>query len=485
MTAPPPVSSTPPPSSSSPTSSDSPPAAPPRLPPEASPRAHRAVRRLLAPVQAFLQIQAASGIALMIVTAIALIWANSRWAGSYHALWHMPVTIGFGDWQLAQPLHFWINDVVMTVFFFVAGLEIRREIAGGELSDLRRASLPLAAALGGMLLPAGIYAVLNHGGAGASGWGVPMATDIAFAVGILALLGSRVPPALRVLLLALAVIDDIGAIVVIAVFYSSGVQLAGLAVAAAACLLIVFLQRFGLRRGWHYLPAGALVWLGLYQAGIHPTLAGVLIGLLTPARAWLGPEGFAAAAAPLVDEASRAPAHGLLELVDEVGRLRRESVPPTEYIVHKLHSLVAFVIMPLFALANAGVALGGAKLSGDGFTVFLGIVLGLVVGKTFGIFLTAWLTAKLGLCSLPRDTRWSGVVLVGMTGGIGFTMSLFVAQLAFPPGPLLETAKLAILVGSAAAAILGLAYGALTLKAPAANAPAFADAATAESSNEV
>jgi NhaA family Na+:H+ antiporter len=443
------------------------------------------VRRLLAPVQAFLQIQAASGIALVIVTAVALIWANSRWADSYHALWHTPFGLGLGSWSFVKPLHFWVNDVLMTIFFFVAGLEIRREIHSGELSDLRRAALPLAAALGGMLVPAAIYVAWNHGHAGASGWGVPMATDIAFAVGILALLGRRVPPALRILLLALAVIDDIGAIVVIAFFYSSGVQLAGLGIAAAGCATILLLQRIGLRRAWHYIPAGVVVWAGLYHAGVHPTLAGVLVGLLTPARAWLGAAGFAEQTAPLVADAGRQPAHGLLELVDEIGRLRREAVPPAEYLVHQLHHLVAFVIMPLFALANAGVSLGGAELGGDGMRVFLGIAVGLFVGKTFGIFAAAWLTAKLGLCALPRDVRWSGILLVGMTGGIGFTMSLFVAQLAFPSGPLLETAKLGILLGSTIAALAGLGYGALTLRAPRPGEQPFADEVTAESSSEV
>lgn len=461
------------------------PSSPSSLPPEASPRAHRALRRLLAPVQAFLDIQAASGIALVVVTAVALIWANSRWADSYHALWHLPIGLGLGEWSFVQPLHFWVNDVLMTIFFFVVGLEIRREMHGGELSDLRRASLPLAAALGGMLLPAAIYAALNHGGPGAGGWGVPMATDIAFAVGVLALLGERVPPALRILLLALAVIDDIGAILVIAIFYSSGIQLSGLGLAAAGCALILVQQRLGLRRAWHYLPAGALVWAGLYRAGVHPTLAGVIIGLLTPARAWLGADGFSAQAGPLVTEAAAQPAHQLLGIVDEVGRLSREAAPPTESLVHQLHRLVAFGIMPLFALANAGVALGGAELSSAGLLVFTGIVAGLAIGKTFGIFLACWLTTKLGLCVLPRDARWSGIVLVGMTGGIGFTMSLFVAQLAFPAGALLETAKLGILVGSTIAALMGLAYGALTLRKRSAEQPPFVDAATAESSADV
>lgn len=455
------------------------------LPPEASARAHQALRRLLAPVQAFLQIEAASGIALMIATALALGWANSPWAHSYHDLWHLPLGIGLGDWSFVRPLHFWVNDVLMAVFFFVVGLEIRRELHAGELSDVRRASLPLAAALGGMLLPAGIYLALNYGRAGMHGWGVPMATDIAFAVGVLALLGPRVPPALRILLLALAVIDDIGAILVIAIFYTDGVKLSGLGLALIGVLAILVQQRLGARRAWSYIPVGAVVWIGLYIAGVHPTLAGVIIGLLTPARAWLGAEGFAHEAAPLVAEAPRQRSHELLGVLDEVGRLRREAVPPTEYLIHRLHSVVAFGIMPLFALANAGVSLGGASLHGDGIYVFVGVVAGLVVGKTFGILVACRLTVAAGVAALPRDASWPGVALVGLTAGIGFTMSLFVAQLAFPPGPLLETAKLAILVGSAISALVGLAYGAATLRAPAADEPAFVDAATAESAAEV
>lgn len=455
------------------------------LPPEASARAHRALRRLLAPVQAFLQIEAASGIALMIATALALSWANSPWAHSYHDLWHLPVGLGLGEWSFVRPLHFWVNDVLMAIFFFVVGLEIRRELHAGELSEARRAALPLAAALGGMLLPAGIYLALNYGRPGMHGWGVPMATDIAFAVGVLALLGPRVPAALRILLLALAVIDDIGAILVIAIFYSDGVKMFGLGIAVLGMLTIVVQQRLGARRAWNYIPAGVVVWVGLYTAGVHPTLAGVIVGLLTPARSWLGAEGFTQEAAPLVADAARQRSHELLGILDEVGRLRREAVPPTEYLIHRLHGVVAFGVMPLFALANAGVSLGGASLHGDSAYVFFGIVAGLVVGKTFGVLVACRLTTSAGISMLPRDASWRGVALVGLTAGIGFTMSLFVAQLAFPPGPLLETAKLAILVGSAIAALIGLAYGAVTLRAPAADEPAFVDAATAESAAEV
>ncbi len=459
---------------------------PSALPPEASPLAHSAVRRLLAPVQAFLQIEAASGLALVITTVVALVWANSPWAHAYHSLWHLELGVGLGDWSFVKPLHFWVNDGLMAIFFFVVGLEIRRELHAGELSELRRASLPLAAALGGMVLPAGIYLAFNHDRAGVHGWGVPMATDIAFAVGVLALLGQRVPPALRILLLALAVIDDIGAIVVIAMFYSNGVAPWGLGVAALGCVGIVTLQRLAVRRAAAYVPVGAVVWAGLYFSGVHPTLAGVIIGLLTPARAWLGAEGFASRAAPLVADAGKQPEHALLGVLDEVGRLRREAVPPTVYLVHRLHRVVAFGIMPLFALANAGVELGGADLSGDGLYVFLGVALGLVVGKPLGILAACRGTTAVGVAMLPRDARWGGVLLVGLTGGIGFTMSLFVAQLAFPPqSPLLETAKLAILVGSTASALIGLAYGAVTLRAPRVGERPFADAAAAEGSAEL
>jgi Na+:H+ antiporter, NhaA family len=452
-----------------------------QLPPEASPRAHRAIRRLLRPVQAFLRIEAASGIVLIVVTALALAWANSPWRESYHALWHAPIGVLAGDWASVHTLHFVINDVLMTVFFFVVGLEIRREIAGGELSTPRRAALPLAAAVGGMLLPAAIYAAINHGGPGAAGWGIPMATDIAFAVGVMALLGSRVPGALRVLLLALAVIDDIGAILVIAIFYTEGVALHGLGVAAAGVGAVAVVQRVGLRHPAMYLPAGIAVWSGLYAAGVHPTLAGVVLGLLTPARAWLGPEGFVAAVGPRLDRATSVETHELLADLDAVAEAQREAVPPTEYLIHRLHGVVAFVIMPLFAFANAGVSLDGVELDAASWPVVAGIVLGLVVGKGVGITLACAVAVRSGIAIRPTGASWRGVALVGVVGGIGFTMSLFIAQLAFPPGPMLQAAKLGILVGSAIAAVLGLVAGRFLLSGDAARP--HADEAAAERSD--
>ena len=334
------------------------------LPPGAWAPVHAAARRLLSPIQRFLQIEAASGVVLIMATVIALGWANSPWASSYLALWHTDVTVALGSWSFGRPLHFWVNDGLMTIFFFVVGLEIRREMYDGALSEPRRAAFPLAAACGGMLLPAAIYAAFNFGRAGASGWGVPMATDIAFAIGVLTLLGRRVAPELRVLLLALAVIDDIGAILVIAMFYSEPIALEGLGVVGGGIALIGLLKAAGVGAPPAYVLPGVIVWAGLYLAGIHPTLAGVLLGLLTPVRAW-----------------SRT--------ADDL-----EAESPAARLQHALHRWVAFAIMPLFALANAGVALGGASLGGDAGLVLAGIIAGLVLGKPSGIFLACRLSVR-------------------------------------------------------------------------------------------
>jgi len=438
---------------------------PSSLPPETWEPAHRAAQALAAPVQRVLAIEAASGLLLLAAAALALVWANTAWSEHYRALWETPIGVAVGEAGFVRPLHFWINDGLMTVFFFVVGLEIRREIHEGELAGLRRAALPVAAALGGMLVPAAIYAALNAGRAGEAGWAVPMATDIAFAVGALTLLGSRVPGAARVLLLALAVIDDIGAIVVIALCYGGDLARSGLAIASSGLAVVLVLRGAGVRSSLAYIAPGVVVWAGLYRAGIHPTLAGVLLGLLAPVRPWFGPEGFAAAAQPhlhaLGEAASR---EELLAHLGEIERARREAVSPVERLLHVLHPWVAYGVMPLFALANAGVALGAAELSGDAGWIFLGIALGLAAGKPLGIAAASLAASRLGLARRSEELTGARIALVGMVGGIGFTMSLFIAQLAFPPGPLLETAKLAILAGSGAAIALGLGYGALTLR---------------------
>jgi NhaA family Na+:H+ antiporter len=445
---------------------------------------------MLAPVESFLAIEAASGIILLCAAVIALAWANSRFFDSYQALWHTPIGLKLGAWSFERDLHFWINDGLMTIFFFVVGLEIRREIHRGELSELRRASLPLAAALGGMLVPAAIFLALNRGLPTASGWGVPMATDIAFAVGVLALLGKRVPPALRVLLLALAVIDDVGAILVIAFFYSSGIEPWGLALVGAGMAWIIVMKNLGVRSALAYVPAGTLVWAGAYTTGVHPTLAGVVVGLVTPVHGELGPHRFVAAASERLESLRRKsadPDHREEHLVHDLEKLRREqreAISPVERLQHSLHGWVAFAIMPIFALANAGVRLGAASFEGAAYRLALGIGLGLVVGKAVGVLGTAWLASKLGLARLPKGVSWMGVLVVGMVAGIGFTMSIFIAGLAFPAGAFLETSKLAILVGSAIAALLGLGLGRATLKAPGAESGAARTAFEAETSTE-
>lgn len=406
----------------------------PILPPGAWAPAHAAVRRLLSPIQRFLQVEAASGLLLIAATAVAVIWANSPWSGSYVAVWHTELSLTLGAWSFGRPLHFWVNDGLMTIFFFVVGLEIRREMYQGALRELRRAALPIAAACGGMLVPAVIYAACNLGRAEIRGWGVPLATDIAFAVGVLTLLGRRVAPQVRVLLLAIAVIDDIGAILVIAIFYSEGVTPDGFALVGAGLAAVAVLRAIGARSPTAYALPGIVVWMGTLGTGIHPTLAGVVLGLLTPVRAW-----------------SRAP--------DDL-----EPESPAARLEHMLHRWVAFGIMPVFALANAGVDLGGASIRGDAGFVFAGIVVGLVVGKPTGILLACSLGIRARVAVRPAHVSRDGLAVAGMVAGIGFTMSLFIAELAFPPGPLLETAKLATFVGSSAAAALGLAMGSLRLR---------------------
>ncbi len=419
---------------------------------------------IVSPIQRILAVEAASGILLMVATAVALVLANSRWRADFEHLWHTPIGFSIGDLAFQRSLHFWINDGLMTIFFFVVGLEIRREIAEGELQTLKRAALPLMAAIGGMLVPAGVYVALNAGTSGLHGWAIPMATDIAFAVGVLTLLASRVPNQLHMLLLALAVIDDIGAIVVIALVYSGGIaphglMIAGLGIAGA------FAMRFAaVRPPLLYVVPGVVVWAGLYAAGLHPTLAGVLLGLMTPVVPWFGPSGFTETTKSHLEEIDTDDREALLHRLDEINAARKEAVSPVDRLIHGLHPWVAFGVMPVFALANAGVPLGGADLSGDGFWIFVGIIAGLALGKPLGIAGLALLSSKLGIATRPDGMRARGIGLVGIVGGIGFTMSLFIAPLAFTDRVLLDTAKLAILVGSATAMLVGITYGLIVLR---------------------
>jgi len=385
----------------------------------------------------FISVEAMSGVVLLAAAAIALGWANSPWASAYEALWHLKLGLGAAEFLPARDLHFWVNDGLMSIFFLVVGLEIRREMHEGALSDPRVATLPIVAAAGGVVVPALLYVLINTDPAARRGWAIPTATDIAFAVGVLSLIGKEVPPALRMLLLTLAIIDDIAAILVIAFFYSSGIAVGGLLIVAAGVLGVLLLQWLGVQAAVAYVLPGAVVWFGMLRAGLHPALAGVLLGLLTPAGSAFG-------------GAQRDPG------------TRRAVQSPVARVEEMLHPWVAFGIMPLFALANAGVSLQGLDLSAAApLAVGAGIVSGLVLGKPIGIVLASIVAVRLRLCALPEGVRWSHLVLIGLLGGIGFTMSIFIANLAFDDPGLLAAAKFAVLVASVLAATLGLLLGRL------------------------
>jgi NhaA family Na+:H+ antiporter len=391
--------------------------------------AQRARRAQLEPLR-FVSLEAASGLVLLLAAVLALAWANSPGAERYEALWHFGLGPGQLDFLPARDLHFFVNDGLMTIFFLVVGLEIRREMHEGSLADLRVATLPLVAAIGGVVVPALLYLLVNREPLARRGWAIPTATDIAFAVGVLALVGRGVPPALRLLLLTLAIIDDIVAILVIALVYSSGIAALGLLVVAAGVALVLLLQWLSVRRALAYVLPGVLVWYGMLRAGLHPTLAGVTLGLLTPATAAFG----------------RRPAAAVPGAGSPLARLES-----------RLHPWVAFGVMPLFALANAGVALGGLDFHGRvTLAVSGGIVLGLVVGKPAGIVLAAAVAVRSGLCALPDGLRWSHIALLGALGGIGFTMSIFISNLAFEGTALLGAARVAVLAASVLAAGLTL-----------------------------
>lgn len=428
------------------------------------PRAQLLAERAFATVERFLHIEAASGVVLLIAAALALIWANSTFADSYHALWHLPITLGIGGFSFSQSLHFIINDGLMTIFFLVVGMEIRREIHEGALSNMRQASLPIMAALGGVIVPALIYVTLNTEPSRLRGWAVPTATDIAFAVGVLALLGRGIPSNVRVFLLALAIIDDIIAVLIIALFYSGGLDLSGFLVAAMGILVVLSFQRMGIGSAFAYVLPGALVWIGLLMTGAHPTLAGVVLGMLTPVLSRPTRERpldmVAHAAQQLRGYDDQKDAHHLNMSLKQLRLAQRELLPPVVRVQMALHPWVAFGIMPIFALANAGVSMDGIDLSAAGPQwVMAGVSLALVLGKPLGIVGTSWLMVRLGWCQLPPGVSWGGVWLIGLLAGVGFTMSIFIAMLAFESEVLLGAAKIGVLAGSLIAAVLGLAWG--------------------------
>lgn len=432
------------------------------------PRAQLIAERAFTTLERFLHIEAVSGIVLLSAAAVALSCANSSLAPSYHAVWHTALSVGVGNHQISQPLHFWINDGLMTIFFLVVGMEIRREIHEGALSDLRQAALPMAAAVGGVIAPALIYLSLNADPAQRHGWAIPTATDIAFAVGVLALLGRSIPGNVRVFLLTLAIVDDVIAVLIIAFFYSGGLDYSGFAVAGLGISIVVALQRIGIGSAFAYLVPGAIVWTGMLMTGAHPTLAGVILGLMTPVVSTRTRERPRDAVKRIADELRDCDPHvgkhidTIKHAVRELRLAQRELLPPVIRVQTALHPWVAYGIMPLFALANAGVTLDGVDLSATGpQLIMIGVAFALVAGKPLGVIGVSWLAVKAGWCRLPPGVTWNGMFLIGLLAGIGFTMSIFIAMLAFADESLLSAAKLGVLLASVVAAVLGLAWGAI------------------------
>jgi Na+:H+ antiporter, NhaA family len=406
--------------------------------------------RMPAALREFLREETAGGAALMAATVLALLWANSPWQGAYDALWHTPLDVRLGRFELGGDLRQWVNEGLMALFFLVVGLEIKRELVDGELRSWRRAALPVVAAAGGMLLPAAIYAAFNAGGPGAAGWGVPMATDVAFALGVLALLGPRVPPVLKLFLLTLAIVDDLGSILVVAGFYSGALRLPALAAAAAVVVAVLGLRRARIDWMPPYVACGAGLWLALHAAGVNAALAGAAMGLLAPARPVTPPGALQRSSQAL------ASAPGPWPLQDAL-RQARGTVSTVERLEHGLHPLSAFLVVPLFALANAGVTLHGGALAERGAPLVLaGVVAGRVLGKPAGILLAVWLALRLRLGAWPAGTGWRQLAGVATVAGIGFTVPLFVADLAFPGGRFGAAVKLGLLLASLASGTAGV-----------------------------
>jgi Na+:H+ antiporter, NhaA family len=415
-------------------------------------------RLVLQPLQTFLRTEEAGGILLLAASITALIWANSPWRSSYDALWHTQLTIGLGPWSLAEDLRHWVNDALMALFFLVVGFEIKRELTTGELRQPRAAALPAIAALGGMVVPALLYLAINPSGEPARGWAIPMATDIAFALGVLAIVGRGLPAALKSFLLALAIVDDIGAILVIAIFYSGSIAAGPLLTAAGLLALILVLQRLHVRWTAVYVLVGVGVWLATFQSGIHATIAGVALGLATPAVAFQRPKAVSLEAHRIADDTVDDPvppdadAHHWLHLAG----LTREAVSPLARLEHLLHPWTSYVVIPVFALANAGVSISSSSLD-DALTsgITLGVVAGLVVGKTVGVTIFTWLATKTGITRLPEGVGWGQLVGVAALAGIGFTVSLFITSLAFQTQAIQDAAKVGILIASLLAGLLG------------------------------
>ena len=417
---------------------------------------NRPIDHILSPFQEFFQQEASSGILLIIATLIALSWANSPWADMYQSLWHTSVSFSFGSFSLSKDLLHWINDGLMAVFFFVVGLEIKREVLVGELASPRRAILPIVAAIGGMVVPASLFLLLNSRGPARAGWGIPMATDIAFALGVLSLLGKRVPLSLKIFLTAVAIVDDLGAVLVIALFYTSNIVWISLIIGVFILLVLIIINRLGVRSPLIYALLGIALWLAFLKSGVHATIAGVLLAMVIPVRTRINTDEFITHASFFLDEFRNHGKTGESVLTNKNQRASLQAIEiaaehaqtPLQRLEHVLHPWVSYFIMPVFALANAGITLQGEFLLAFTQPVTLGVMAGLIFGKQIGIFIASYMAVKFGWSDLPSGMTWTRLYGLAWLAGIGFTMSLFIASLAFGETELLSMSKAGILVAS-------------------------------------
>jgi NhaA family Na+:H+ antiporter len=413
------------------------------------------IDKITRPLNRFLHIESASGIVLIAATIIALVLANTGYAESYFHFWEQKIGFHIGSFSMDYSLHHWINDFLMAVFFFVVGLEVKRELVIGELNDMKKAALPIMGALGGMVLPAALYLMFQAGEPGQNGWGIPMATDIAFVVGCLAVLGKRIPNGLRVFLLSLAIADDIGAILVIAIGYTENLDIVALIYAAGGLLVFITFLKIGIRNAAILFVIALFVWYQIHESGIHATIAGVIIGLLTPINPWVSKSGLKTI---INNSLSFASGDGWSAEPQEYKTLRemevasKKAISPVVRFENMLHPWVGFFIMPLFALSNAGVAIELDKIANP---VAVAVMVGLFFGKPIGITLFSWLSVKIGFARLPRGVNWGAMIGAGFLAGIGFTMALFIAGLALS-GDLLDSSKIGILIGSLISAVAGV-----------------------------
>ena len=424
----------------------------------------KAFKKVSTPFEHFLHAQTTTGIILMFMTILALILANSPLTEDYAHFFHTKVDLNVGSWELSHTIHHWINDGLMAIFFFIIGLEIKREILVGELSNMKVAILPILAAIGGMLIPALIYVSINSGMESASGWGIPMATDIAFAISALVLLGKRVPHALVTFLVALAIVDDLGAVMVIALFYTEQIHMLPLALAGVAFLIMVAFNRFGIHMVLPYFLVGLFMWFFMLESGVHATIAGVIAALAIPSKPKRVPGDFRQDAKVLLDEYDSYPIEekdGMSERQKAILLKLQSNIndigTPAARLESDLHLPVALIVIPLFALANAGIAIDFSSIGTTIMTpVSTGIIAGLILGKVLGIFGVAWLAIKLKIATLPQGSTMSQIFGVAFLGGIGFTMSIFVADLAFIGNPeFIFQAKVGILAASLFAGFFG------------------------------